>query len=263
MTFKTYLEKGWIRFPRDSRVLGWLGTFAPEALKTRHNPEFERAWLHCEGTWFIGVNALNNDASGAVAGSGPMPGPALDFIRGKLGFEGGFDRAQVSIVYPGYPQPRKGESAPAFRFRQDRDGAHIDGLHPVGPDRQRKLQEFQGFLLGVPVTATNTQAAPLVVWEGSHRIIGAALRAALAQHPPETWHLLDLTEPYNAARKQVFDECKRVVVHARPGESYLLHRMAIHGVSPWLEGAKAPPEGRAILYFRPEIPRTSWLNVDL
>ncbi len=64
---------------------------------------------------------------------------------------------------------------------------------------------------------------------------------------------MDVTEAYHAARREVFETCARVVVHARPGEAYLIHRLALHGVAPWRAGAKAPPEGRMIAYFRPEI----------
>jgi hypothetical protein len=32
----------------------------------------------------------------------------------------------------------------------------------------------------------------------------------------------------------------------------LIHRLALHGVAPWAEGAEAGPEGRMIAYFRPE-----------
>jgi hypothetical protein len=42
----------------------------------------------------------------------------------------------------------------------------------------------------------------------------------------------------------------------------LVHRHAIHGVAPWAEGAKAAPEGRAIVYFRPEVARKKdWLDL--
>jgi len=46
-----------------------------------------------------------------------------------------------------------------------------------------------------------------------------------------------------------------------PGEAYLVHRFALHGVAPWDEDAKAGPDGRMIAYFRPELPdRGLWLN---
>jgi hypothetical protein len=39
-----------------------------------------------------------------------------------------------------------------------------------------------------------------------------------------------------------------------------MHRHLLHGVAPWAAGAKAPPEGRIIAYFRPLMPDVaSWL----
>jgi len=31
-----------------------------------------------------------------------------------------------------------------------------------------------------------------------------------------------------------------------------VHRLALHGIAPWAEGATAGPDGRMIAYFRPE-----------
>ena len=68
-----------------------------------------------------------------------------------------------------------------------------------------------------------------------------------------SWAEVDVTEVYQAARRQVFERCKRVSVHAQPGEAYVVHRLALHGVTPWQSGADAPEEGRIIAYFRPEL----------
>lgn len=256
-----FAAKGWLGFSDSPDLRRWLAHAGPLALAARHDPGHAH-WLTCEGTWFVGVNALANDAGGAIARSGPLPGPAIGFARETLGFAGDLDRAQVSIAYPGYPRPRSSESEAAFRFRRDRDAAHVDGLHPVGADRRRRLEEFAGFLMGLPVSEADASSAPIAVWEGSHRIMRAMFRRMLAPHPPEDWPQIDLTEAYHAARREAFATCRRVLVHARPGEAYLLHRMALHGMSPWQDGAFAPPEGRVILYFRPEIARTDWLNWD-
>jgi len=262
MSAAAFHARGWARFDRDPDLEDWLDAVTPAALATRQDPVLVRDWLRGEGTWFVGVNALANDGAGCVDASGPLQGRAIGFIRGDLGFgDGLLDRAQVSICYPGFPKRMNGESDAAFRFRRLRDAAHVDGLHPVGPDRQRRLEEFSGFLLGLPITATNAQAAPLVVWEGSHQIMAQMFRAELGATPHADWPLVDLTAAYSRARQQVFDRCKRVVLHATPGQAYVLHRMALHGVSGWQPGAEAPPEGRAILYFRPEIDRRDWLRL--
>jgi hypothetical protein len=260
MVTATFDPLGWALFPRDAALEAWLDHVRAPALATRHDPAFAD-WLRCDGTWFVGVNALGNDGSGAVAGSGPLAGAAARFIRTDLGFAGAFDRAQVSIVYPGYPRPNAGESAASFAFRRDRDAAHVDGLHPVGPNRRRMATEFQGFLLGVPLTDTGLGASPLVVWDGSHRIMAEMFRAALSGLAPETWQDIDLTDAYAEARRRVFQTCRRRILHARPGEAYVLHRFALHGVTPWQDGAAAPAEGRAILYFRPDVAREDWLSL--
>lgn len=247
-----FLQHGWLKFPRDAGLSNWLKAAIPAAHTAVTDP-VNAHWLRCEGTWFAGVNVLPNDPTGAVANSGPLRGQAVDVIHGMMGHEIGWDRAQISVIYPGYPRPKDGESAAAFRFRRDRDAAHVDGLHAVGTDRRRMLCEPHAFVLGLPLTKTDEGASPMVVWEGSHQLMRAAFRAVLERYPVETWGEVDLSEAYHAARREVFESCRRVVVHGRPGEAYLVHRLALHGVSPWKSGAVAPPEGRMIAYFRPEL----------
>ena len=124
------------------------------------------------------------------------------------------------------------------------------------------LRERHGFILGIPLTATDPGAAPLVVWEGSHEVLRAALVEAFEGRPPADWPDLDVTEIYQATRRRIFETCPRVAIHARPGEAYLVHRLALHGVAPWAEGANGPPEGRMIAYFRPDagMDAEAWLT---
>jgi len=255
-----FFDTGWVRFDRDPALVDWVTQVTPAALATRFDPDLERKWLRGNGTWFVGVNALANDGRGRCAGSGPLSGQAIDFMRGDLGFGGDLDRAQVSICYPGFPRRMLGESNKALAFRIKRDGAHVDGLHPVGPDRQRRLRETAGFLIGIPVTRASRRAAPLVIWQGSHRIMAAMFHQMLDGVPAAHWPDINLGAAYKAARLQAFETCKRVVIHANPGEAYVLHRFALHGVAPWQAGAVAAREGRAILYFRPEVGATEWLQ---
>jgi hypothetical protein len=91
------------------------------------------------------------------------------------------------------------------------------------------------------------------VWEGSHIILRDAFRAALAGYPPDQLHDVDVTAAYQAARRTVFDTCKRLALPARPGEAIFLHRHILHGVAPWADTASARPEGRMIAYFRPQM----------
>jgi hypothetical protein len=167
----------------------------------------------------------------------------------------------VSVTWPGYPKPREGEGEAAARYRQHRDAAHVDGLLAVGDARARMLKERHAYILGLPLTAAGPRASPLVVWEGSHEIMRAAFAAAFKGIAPQDWGEVDLTDVYKSARQDAFDRCTRVELPAQPGEALLVHRLALHGVAPWHEGAEASEEGRMIAYFRPEFRglRNDWV----
>lgn len=256
-----FFTRGWTRFGPDARVRDWLAAVGPVAREVVQDPA-NAHWWRCGGTWFAGVNVLPNDAGGRIANGPPLTGAAVDFIRGTLGLSPLWDAGQLSVTRPGYPQPWDGEGEAAFRFRQRRDAAHVDGLLPIGPDRRRMIREPHGFILGLPVTQAAAGAAPLVVWEGSHEVMRRAFHAALAPYPPGDWPDVDVTEVYAAARREVFGTCRRVPLAAAPGEAILIHRLTLHGVAPWAEGATADPLGRAIVYFRPEMPGgiAAWLD---
>jgi hypothetical protein len=242
-------------------VAHWVARTLPharEAVRSLENAQ----WLRSGGTWFVGVNALPNDAYGGVPGGMPLAGAAVRFIRDILGFERTvFERGQVSVCNPGYPQPTEEETASAFAYRRDRAAAHLDGLHAEGPKRRRYFREPHSFLLGIPMVAASTDASPFVIWEGSHQILREALRGAFGDTPPERWSEIDVTDAYHAARRRIFAECPRVEVTAKPGEAYLVHRLALHGMARWGEGATAGPDGRMIVYFRPVLfGPEEWLN---
>ena len=256
-----FMRLGWCRFERDSRLLDWIAAALPAARACREDPRHAE-WLRYRQTWFAGVNALPNDARGEVGGSGPLAGDAVEFIARELGLSGfDWDRAQVSICYPGYPQPMEGESEALLRYRRERDAAHVDGLLREGPRRRRFLREFHGFILGIPMVECDAGASPFTVWEGSHEIMREVFRARFAGLPPEAWGEQDVTEVYQQARERVFRDCARVEIHARPGEAYLAHRLSLHGMAPWQEGAAAGIDGRMIVYFRPDtFGPFEWLN---
>lgn len=109
---------------------------------------------------------------------------------------------------------------------------------------------IEGFCNRCPAGAG---ASPFVIWDGSHEIIRSSFREAYADRSPDSRGDLDMTGVYHAARRRIFDACERVEVAAAPGEAYLVHRLALHGVAPWKEAAQAGPDGRMIAYFRPEI----------
>lgn len=244
---------GWRRFPPSEAVAAWAAAaLAPASGALAGSVEDWR----CGGTWFAGVDALPNAPDGSIDGV-RLPPALLDALPHRPDV---WHRAQLSTLRPGYPQPSAGESAAAFDYRLRRDAAHVDGLLAEGSDRRRHLREPHAFILGLPLTRADPGAAPFVVWEGSVPIVRRALAAALAPHAPEDWPQVDITDAYHAARREVFATCRRVVLPARPGEALLLHRLALHGMAPWAEGARADPPGRIIAWFRPELPRLSdWL----
>jgi hypothetical protein len=249
---ESFFRQGWARFPCDPTLLEWLRFATPAACAAASDRALRDLWLRYQGTWFAGVNVLGNDASGAVAGSGPLRGLAVDFIAQTLGFDAvEWDAGQVSVVYPGYPKPSGTEPESAYRFRLNRDAAHVDGLIAEGPEKRRMIREPHGFVLGIPMTQTGQGASPMVVWDGSHEVMRSAFSKVL-QGPPAAWSNIDVTEAYQTARRLCFDTCRRVEIHAQPGEAYVIHRLALHGVAPWRDGAQAPDAGRVIAYFRPE-----------
>jgi hypothetical protein len=255
-----FLKQGFLTFPAETAMARWAAAAHPVAVEAARDPS-QAHWLRCGGTWFVGVDALANDAQGRVGGGPPLEGAAMDFIRGDLGVSLPLHRAQVSICYPGYPKPSAEESEAAFRFRRTRDAAHVDGLLAEGPDKRRSLKEPHAYILGLALTAQSADASPLTVWAGSHRLMRGMFETVLGGHPPEDWGGIDLTAPYQAARRSVFETCPRIPLPILPGEAVLLHRHLVHGVAAWGEAATAPPEGRMIAYFRPEFSSPGdWLS---
>ena len=247
-----FLRLGWCKFEQDRQLLRWLESALPAARAARSDPQ-QAGWLRYQGTWFAGVNALANRTDSSLEGGEPLRGEAVDFITQELGLDGfDWDRAQVSICYPGYPQPMPGESAGRTRYRRERDAAHVDGLLREGPRQRRYLREHHGFILGIPMVSFSADAAPFVVWEGSQEIMRAAFAERFAGIDPQAWAEQDITDAYHAAREAAFANCKRVEIHARPGEAFIAHRLILHGMAPWADGAEAGPDGRMICYFRPD-----------
>ncbi len=253
MNAASFYQQGWCRFAYDPVLADWARHALPWARKAVTEPQHAK-WLRCGGTWFAGVNALPNDATGALANGKPLGGTAINFIQQSLGLNGfAWDRGQVSVCYPNYPQPMASEPAAAFRFRRDHGAAHVDGLLPEGEKRRRYLREYHGFILGIPLVEFSADASPFVIWEGSHTIIRSALMARFAHHPPEQWCKEDITDAYHQARRAVFANCQRIEIAAVPGEAFIAHRLSLHGIATWGKSATAGKDGRMIGYFRPEI----------
>lgn len=246
-------QSGWALFAPEPATIAWAQKARGAGLRALRAPEFGDMY-QCERTWFVGLDALPSGPDGDIDDSGPLRGAAVEAVRAQVGYLPALHRAQLSVVWPGYPRRREGESDAGFGYRRDRDAAHVDGVMGEGAPKRRFVREPHAFILGVTLTQTDPGAAPLVIWEGSHLIMARAFRAAFAGHAPDSLSAMDVTEIYQTARREVFDTCRRIPLHGPPGSISLVHRLTLHGVAPWAPGADAPDEGRMIAYFRPPMP---------
>jgi len=260
-SLEQFHDLGWIQFKSDPSLLNWVNRALPRAREAVAAPE-NAEWLRCGGTWFVGVNLLPNDPQGRVDDSDPVCGEAVSLLEQNSGFpELGLDKAQISICYPGYPKPSASESDSAYRYRRNRDGAHIDGLLAIGPDRRRYLKQPHAYVLGIPMADFSTDASPSVIWESSHGVVRARFREIFSDIDSDRWSEIDITDDYHALRKEIFGQCPRKELQLKRGESFLVHRLALHGIAPWGNNAKAGPDGRMICYFRPQFRNLeSWLS---
>jgi len=242
-----YRDLSYQLFDHDDDILAWAKHAAPIADKRRTDPDLIAKWLRCDGTWFVGADVLGNMAHGGNRAGPAFAGAPVDFCK-TLMPDPEFDwgPGQVSTMYPRYPRQDVGESAAAHAFRRNRDAAHLDGLKPV--DGRRFMEEYHGFILGIPLNTVPRSASPFVVWEGSHLRIADMLTRALGDLDPSDWPNVDLTNIYQHPRREIFECCNRVEVCVPVGQSYVAHRFAIHGVAPWAGG---DVDHRTIAYFRP------------
>lgn len=250
-------EDGFEVFDKDPAILDWVSSARPAAERAVNDPQ-NAGWIRCGGTWFVGVDCLENAGDGSVGGGPPLAGRVVDRLRGLGWPVEGLHKAQLSVISEGYPRQGAEENAAAFRFRQNRDAAHLDGLLPEGPERRRMLKEPHAYILGLPLNEVSPEASPLVVWRGSHEIMRRVFAEAFQSLAVEDWAGVDMTEAYQAARREVFETCERVPLPAGPGQATLVHRLAIHGVAPWPVGLTDQP--RMIAYFRPETDFERWLT---
>ena len=143
-------ELGWCLFDHDPKLVDWVLAALPAARAAVRDPALAHL-LQCEGTWFVGLDALPNDPEGRIDGSVPLQGDVVNFLR-SAGVWSDLHPAQISITYPGYPKPRDGETPAAFRYRLNRDAAHIDGIIATGPERRRFISEPHAWILGIALT---------------------------------------------------------------------------------------------------------------
>ena len=255
-----FFRRGWVKFEPSPEIAAWAAAALPPARAAMADPANAKWWRHGR-TWFVGVHALPNDRRGAVPAGPALSGSAVDFVQNELSLANfTWDAAQISACTPGYPQDAGDESSTAHRYRAERDAAHVDGLHREAPDNRRFAREYHAFILGIPLSPVTAETSPFVVWEGSHEIMREAFARALSGVAPEDWAKRDITEAYHAARRKVFAECPRIEITAAPGECYLVHRLALHGMARWRgDDTMAPP--RIVVYFRPDcIGPEAWLK---
>ena len=252
---------GWAAVSCDAQMLNWTRLAKEITMQKLDSISSKKGQLRCGGTWFVGVNFLNNDPSGRLNNIS-FKGDAVKAITtryGELFF--GWDEAQISICYEGYPRQDENEPPGAFEYRKNRFGAHIDGILPVGEAKRRFAREFHAFIFGVPLVDCNEHTSPVVVWEGSHHIIREYISKALSNIPVNRWKNEDITEIYNSARREVFFKCKQKTILVPLGGSYIMHRFTLHGIMPWREKEKLKECGRMIAYFRPTFKEPKlWFN---
>lgn len=231
----------------SSDILRWAQAAhrrAVDVLDTAPPDAFE-----CEGTWFVGVDALPNATDGSLDGV-PFPCSVRSKIEAQYGPLGDVHPAQLSTVYRGYPKPRANESPSAFAYRRDRDGAHVDGLLPLGPNRRRHIIEPHRYILGIPLTPVTQEHAPMIYYNGSSDIMRRAFSEAFAHiSRGEDVASVDVTDIYHKARRTVFETCERAVVTAPFGSAYIVDPMCLHGIAPWRSAELGP---RIVAYIRPQ-----------
>ena len=254
-------QNSWVVFDQDKAMVDWANEARKSVKKNLSSKVIDKKQLRCGDTWFVGVNFLENNWSGTI-GNVAFNGGAVKAIlqRYKELFDE-WDKAQVSICFQGYPKKNESETEASFNYRKTHFGAHVDGILPVGKPKRRYAKEHHSFIFGVPLVHYNDSAAPIVVWEGSHHIIRNFLVKKLSSTPSNLWEHEDITKIYNEARREVFLKCKQKQIVVPVGGSYLLHRLALHGVLPWGEKGDSDKEGRMIAYFRPLLNQSRfWLN---
>ena len=252
---------GWAVVHEDSGMSKWIVTAKKSVLKRLNSNQLDTKQFKCGGKWFVGVNFLDNDKNGRLDNF-EFDGIAVRAIKDHFGELFKFwDKAQVSICYEGYPKPSDDETSAAFAFRKNKFGAHVDGILPIGKSKRRYAREFHTFILGIPLESYDIFAAPLVVWEGSHQIVRGYLSKKLLNTSVKSWKNIDITQTYHEARKEIFLKCRKKIIMVPAGGSYILHRLALHGVMPWKKTGDLEANSRKIVYFRPVLKAPQlWLD---
>ena len=242
-----FFDLGWIRFGADPQVLGWLNASEAAARRSVTDPAF-RQWHRCGGTWFAGVNALANDAAGAVAGGPPLGGEAVRFA------------AALSAGRSTGTGPR---SRSAIRVIRSRARAKATTPSPTAASATPPMSTAAAGRAGAPPLPARTSpfhpraagrsggsgGLPFRPLEGSHRMVRETLAGTFGDRPPASWRDIDLTNCITrsgGASSRSAGASSSPPAAARP--FCAPPRPARHRA--WREGAAAGE--RMVIYFRPE-----------
>ena len=95
---------GWAKFPFDPQIAAWAKAAKLYADAVIADQKMQKLWLQCEGTWFVGVDALPNDPAGRLGDSVPLAGTAVDFIIQNFGRLPALLRGLWAVL-PTMPEP--------------------------------------------------------------------------------------------------------------------------------------------------------------
>ena len=268
-------KNGWSFLNTDHIHYEWIAE-AKEQLETKfHQKLYDYNDLRCGSTWFVGANFLDNSSNGNI-GTKSMSKFFFSNISKKFGPNIKYwDKAQVSICWPGYPKKDAKETKKSYDFRIKRFASHIDGIIPFGSKKRRFAKEFHAFILGFPLHNNCLDCAPLVLWEGSHKIFRNFFKEIYEGISFNKISNIDITELYNECRKKVFKNCEVKKIIPQFKQPYLLDRHVLHGIDEWREkkNVKCSPknhrllnslsDGRIIVYFRPVFFNPhDWINME-
>ena len=256
-------KNGWSFLSTDDVYYDWIKEAKKQIKKKFNEKLFDDKNLRSGFTWFVGTNFLDNSSNGKI-GTKSFSKKIFKNILDKFGSNVQYwDKGQVSICWPGYPKKDFYETKNSFDFRIKRFASHIDGIIPLGSKKRRFAKEYHAFILGFPIMNNFPYCAPLVVWEGSHKIFRNFFKEIYEGMSSNKISNIDITDLYNEYRKKVFSNCEAKKIIPQFNQPFLLDRHLLHGIDEWKEQKNDKSilknkkvlnrlsDGRIIVYFRP------------
>ncbi|MDG2474003.1 MAG: hypothetical protein P8M50_01840 [Paracoccaceae bacterium] len=161
--WKFFDRSSWAIINEDQLMLDWVANAKKIAKQKFNSNDLDEKQFRCGGTWFVGQNFLKNNLSGKLNNIA-FDGLAVNSILERYGkYYKGWDEAQLSICFEGYPRLSDSETSKSFAYRKNNFGAHVDGILPIGESKRRYAQEWHAFIFGIPLVNFNEFAAPVVV----------------------------------------------------------------------------------------------------